>query len=170
MLAGMKRWFLFVVVVVVIGLVWWSQRGEARAPDQRLANHARAMCKIAAAGVEHPDDGVARMFRYYGTQGPAMAHDWAELLVIIERIDDDRAHDDRARLAARRIYAPAAACLDTFQRFADAVEDDPAASARVERGMTRFGRTLEILFGGGGDFLRQPFGGLGRLDALIAPR
>ena len=170
MLAAMKRAILFLVVVIVIGLVWWSQRGAALAPDQRLANHAQAMCKIAAAGALHPDDGVARLFRYYGERGPAMAHDWAELLVIIERIDDDRAHDDRARLAQRRIYAPAAACLDTFQRFADAVEDDPAASARVERGMTRFSRTIEILFGGGRDFLHQPFGGLDRLDALLAPR
>ena len=165
----MKRWLLVLVVVVVFGLVWWSQRGRGLAPDERLAGHARAMCQIAAEGVEHPDDGVARMFHYYGRRGPAMAHDWAELLVLIERIDDDRAHDDRARLAAKRMHAPAAACAETFSRFAQAVEDDPAASARLDRGMKRFGRTLEILLGGSGDFLRAPFGDLSRLAPLLAP-
>lgn len=175
MLGPMKRWLLFLVVVIVIALVWWTSRGSKAAPDQRLAAHARALCKIAATGAEHPDDGVRRMFRYYGDRGPAMAKDWAELLVLIERIDDDDAHDARARLAARRMHEPIAACASTFERFGRAVSEDPEASARVERGMERFGRTLEILMGGGGNqLLLAPLGDLRRLDALVgrdlAPR
>ena len=146
----MKRVVLFLVVALVIALVWWMTRDGRRLPDERIADHTRAMCKIAKAGIEAPDDGVKRMFRYHGEHGPVMARDWAELLVLIERIDDDRAHDERARVAARRIHAPAARCAQTFQRFAEAVERDPAAKARLERGLERFSRTLEILFGNGG--------------------
>ena len=148
MLPGMKRVVLFLVVALVIALVWWMSRDGRRSPDERIADHTRELCKIAKAGIEAPDDGVRRMFRYHGDKGPAMARDWAELLVLIERIDDDRAHDERARLAARRIHAPAARCAQTFQRFADAIERDPAAKQRLERGLERFSRTLEILFGG----------------------
>ncbi len=175
MLGPMKRVVLFLVVVLVIGLVWWSSRGGRQAPDQRLADHARALCKIAAHGADDPEDGVGRLFGYYGARGPAMARDLAELLVLIERIDDDRAHDQRAALASRRLHAPIAACADTFARFGEAVQDDPEASARLERGMQRFGRTLEILLGGGGgQMLRSPLGDLGPVEALIdrsfAPR
>lgn len=169
MLAAMKRWWLVLVVLVVLGLVWWTSRGSRSAPDERLAAHTRALCKIAGAGVEHPDDGVARLFRYYGDRGPAMARDWAELLVLIERIDDDRAHDQRAALAARRLHAPAAACAETFARFAEAVESDPAASARLERGVRRLSRTIEIIAGGGGAAGWLPLPGVGQLDALLVP-
>lgn len=170
MLGAMKRLVLVLVVVLVFGLVWWTARGGGKAPDQRLADHARALCKIATAGVEDPEAGVSRMFGYYRDRGPAMAKDWAALLVAIERIDDDRAHDDRARLAARRIHAPLAACAPTFERFGRAVEADPEARVRLERAMTRLGRTFEILLGGGGgDLVRMPLGQLGRLDGLLAP-
>jgi hypothetical protein len=176
----MKRFLLLLVVVLVFGFVWWTSRrddgGGGKAPDEQLAEHTRAMCKIAKAGIDHPDDGVRKLFRYYGQQGPAIASEWAHLLVLIERIDDDRKHDDRARLAARRIHAPAIACQRTFQRFADAVEDDEAASARLQRGVDRLGRTLEILFGqDGGALAPVPFAATERLDlmlraATVAPR
>ncbi|HVV82158.1 MAG TPA: hypothetical protein VHE35_03735 [Kofleriaceae bacterium] len=163
----MKRVLLVLVAVVVFALVWWVARGSRKAPDERLAEHTRAMCKIAAGGISDPDDGVRRMFRYYGEQGPTMAKEWAELLVTIERIDDDDAHDARARLASRRLRAPAIACAQTFQRFGDAIERSPEASARVERGVERFSRTLEILFGeDGGAVLTAPFGGVDGMNAL----
>ena len=169
MLGAMKRLVLVIVVLVVFGVVWWAARGGGKAPDQRLADHARALCKIAAAGADDPEAGVGQMFRYYRERGPAMARDWAALLVAIERIDDDRAHDERARLAARRLHAPLAACAPTFERFGRAVEADPAASARLQRGMERLGRTIEILVGGGGgDLLRMPLGDLGRKDGMLS--
>jgi hypothetical protein len=165
----MKRLFLFLVVVLVIGMVWCTTRDSRKLPDERLADHTRAMCKIAAAGIDAPDDGVRRMFRYYGDQGPTMAKEWAELLVLIERIDDDRAHDERARQASRRIQAPAIRCAQTFQRFADAVERDHKASARLQRGLDRFGRTIEILFGGkGGALVPGPLAPAWPLDVLTA--
>jgi hypothetical protein len=169
MLAAMKRWLLLLVVVLVFGFVWWSSRGSRKAPDERLADHTRRLCKIAAAGIEHPDDGVRAMFHYYGKQGPTMAKDWADLLVLIERIDDDRAHDERARLASRRLHAPAIACARTFQQFAKAVEDDEDASSRLQRGVDRLGRTIELILGGGGArALLPPLAGADALDAVLA--
>ena len=118
------------------------------APDERIARHHRAMCTIAEQGAKAPRDGVRKMFRYHGEKGPDMARDWAELLVLIERIDDDRRHDERARQAAKRIHKPLLDCAAAFERFSDAVAKDPEASELLERGVTRLSRTLEILFGG----------------------
>lgn len=141
----MKRGTLLLVgLAVVIGA--GCDAGRA-APDERIAGHHRAMCKIAEAGVKAPRDGVAKLFRYYGDRGPDMARDWAELLVLIERIDDDDRHDARARQAAKRLHEPMRRCAATFERFAEAIEADPEASRLLERGVTRFSRTLEILFG-----------------------
>lgn len=138
---------LVIVVIAAVGTFWLTARDRPPTPDERIVAHTRALCGIAEDGIAAPRDGVARLFRYHGDHGPAMARDWAELLVLIERIDDDRAHDRRAREAARRIHAPMRRCEPIFERFARAVEGDPAASALLERGMTRLGRTLEILFG-----------------------
>src|SRR5688572_23544584 len=121
--------------------------GGGNAPDDRIAGHHREMCKIAAHGAKAPREGVQKLFRFYGDRGPDMARDWAELLVIIERIDDDDRHDARARQAAKRIHEPVRRCAADLERFSRAIEEDPEASRLLERGVTRFSRTLEILFG-----------------------
>jgi hypothetical protein len=69
------------------------------------------------------------------------------LLVEIERIDDDRAHDERARTAVRRIHTPLAGCSDSLGRFAEAIDSNPAASDKFERAAERLERTLSILLG-----------------------
>jgi hypothetical protein len=134
------------VAGLVVAIAAGCDAGRA-APDERIAAHHRAMCKIAEQGAKAPVDGVRTMFRYYGEKGPDMARDWADLLVMIERIDDDRRHDDRARQAAKRIHAPLLSCARTFERFSEAVAEDPEASELLEHGVTRLSRTLEILFG-----------------------
>jgi hypothetical protein len=135
------------IVVAMAAAVTTACDAGRPAPDQRIAGHHRAMCAIAEHGAEAPREGVAKLFRYYGDRGPDLARDWAELFVLIERIDDDRRHDERARLAAKRIHEPLARCAAAFERFARAIEEDAEASRMLERGVTRFSRTLEILFG-----------------------
>jgi hypothetical protein len=76
-----------------------------------------------------------------------MLHDYGELVTSIERVADDRRHDERAREAGRVINAPLHECADTLERFAEAVEADDEASAKVSRGVDRLGRTLQLLFG-----------------------
>jgi len=145
----MKRMTLLGLGAAVIAIGMWTAKdgGGRAAPDDRIAAHGRALCKIAEQGQRAPLEGVQRMFRYHGDHGPHLARDWAELLVLIERIPDDDAHDARARQAAKRIREPMKKCERTFERFARAIEADPEASALLERGMTRLSRTLEILFG-----------------------
>src|SRR5215510_15693808 len=114
----MKRgWLFWLVVAIVVVVVMWLRADRVRPPDQRIADHVRALCKIAEHGVDAPVEGVEQMFRYYGKRGPAIARDWAELLVLIERIEDDAAHDDRARRASLAIRMPAARCAETFMDF-----------------------------------------------------
>ena len=83
---------------------------------------------------------------YYSSHGPAMMQDVGATLVLIERI---RRRAPR-RAGPPRPRPPARACsraATTLQRFADAVEQDPAARQRLEHGVERFGRTLNILLG-----------------------
>jgi hypothetical protein len=76
-----------------------------------------------------------------------MLHQLGELLVTIERIDDDARHDQRARVARDRLRSRVLACAATWERFGEAIERDERARRRFERGVERFGRTLEIIFG-----------------------
>ena len=152
-------WWMLVAVVVVGGVVvrggacgaCKSVRSE---PDERLARHLRNLCEVAEDGAIEPRTGVLKLMRYYGDHGPDMLEAFGSTLVTIERIDNDDAHDKRARLARERIQRPLIECQETWQKFADAVERDPEASAALERGMTRLGRTLEILFGEEGRVLK----------------
>lgn len=146
------------VSLVVLGLV--IVRGGAcgggcdgprrAAPDEQLAAHLGELCKVAARGIDDPQAGVRALMRYHGDHGPAMLEQLGATLVTIERVADDAAHDARARVARDRLAAPLVACAQTWEDFAVAVEGDPEASATLERGMQRLGRTLEILLGSGG--------------------
>lgn len=137
----------FLVVAGLAVLIASGCDAGRPAPDERIARHHQALCTIAEDGAKAPRDGVRTMFRYYGDHGPDMARDWADLLVLIERIDDDRRHDDRARQAAKRIHAPLLRCAAAFERFSEAIAEDAEAAEILERGVTRLSRTLEILFG-----------------------
>ncbi len=167
-------------VVSVVGLGVVVARGggtcnggcktDAALPDEQLAGHFRALCEIAADGIDAPEAGVKHLMRYHGDHGPAMLEDFGATLVIIERIDDDTAHDRRARAARDRLHAPLVACQATWQQFSEAVENDPAASQHLERGMERLGRTLGILLGEDAALRRWPLVIGGRLDAALTPR
>jgi hypothetical protein len=151
---------LTVVAAFVIGfLIVRSVATTAHAPDEKLADHLDSMCAIAERGIKSPDDGVRRLFGYFGENGPQMLHTFGDLLVEIERIDDDGRHDARARLAHKRLRARLVACRATWERFGEAIERDEQAAHRLERGLDRFGRTIEIIFG-------EAAGGLGEWPLL----
>jgi len=140
-----KTWRLLVLLVLVIALIWyWRNR---RAPDQRLVEHLEAICDIAEDNADQPRRGVDRLFDYLADNTPAMMHDGGALLVAIEGIADDERHDARAREAAARLHAPVIECAADLQRFAQAIEADPEASAKFQRGVERMSRTLSILLG-----------------------
>lgn len=143
----LTRWL---VPAVLAGGVLWGVRGgcldDAEAPDQELAGHLADLCDIARDHISAPEKGVRKLGRYLGKHADDMFGDFGGTLAIIERIDDDRKHDDRARVARDRIHKPLRACERDWQRFAQAVEADPKASALVERFGRRLNRTFEIIF------------------------
>jgi len=173
-MADHRGWWWKVIVIVVFGLVLargWACGAGRRGPDERLAQHFERLCKIAERGVDHPKDGVHRFMRYLGDHSPDMLADFAATLVLIERIDDDAAHDRRARTARDRMRAPLRACERTWEDFSDAVEDDPEAAAAFERGVNRLGRTLEIVLGDSDRGMPiDPRALLRRLDPDARPR
>lgn len=162
-------------VIVVSGGACGACRGDAPVePDRRLAAHLDRLCEVAEAGIDDPRAGVRRLMRYHGDHGPDMLEAFGATLVTIERIDDDEAHDRRARQARDRLQAPLLACGETWAEFAEAVEGDPEAAAILERGLDRLARTLEILLGAEGAAARGlrglPAAVSARLDAATAPR
>ena len=146
----MRKAFWIVLLILVVVFVWWYRKDGNDTPDKKLSSHFAALCDVMRDNVDSPSTGVDRVFGYLGENSPAMLEQFGATLVTIERIADDNAHDRRAEEAARRIRAPLIACQGTFERFISAVEDDPAALRKAQRGLERFDRTLQILFGSKG--------------------
>ncbi len=160
----MKTSWKLALVFLLVVLFFWSRSGDGpKAPDKQLVRHFDHMCKIAERGIETPHRGVQKLFAYYGKNSPDMLKQFGVLLVTIERIKDDEAHDKRAALASRRMGDALAKCERTYQRFANAIEDDPEATRLLEHGANRFARTLEILFGGNGRQVPTSIEGVQRL-------
>lgn len=164
-----KGWF---VVALVAGGATFAVKTTAGclnkpAPDQRLAGRLDDLCGIARDGADKPEAGVRALGKYMGKHAGDLLGDFGDTIALIERVADDDAHDERARMARERIHTPLAACRSDWERFDQAVERDPAAKAIVDKAMIRLNRTLEILFGNGGWTLRELPGQLERaLDTL----
>jgi len=133
------------LATLLVVAAWWMTRRHG--PAERLAGRYRELCAIAGDNVKSPSRGVDRMGAFFGAHGPEMLRDYGDLVSSIERIADDGKHDARAREAGRIIRAPLHECSDTLERFAEAVEADEEASAKVTRAFDRLGRTLQLLFG-----------------------
>ena len=142
------RWIGVPVVLLVLWWAWPERGGDA--PDERLVEHMNATCAIAKGNVATPERGVGELFAYLGEHSPQIMKQFGQLLVLIERIEDDAQHDARAKQAARKLRGAMLRCEPHWERFFLAVERDPKARARFERGVERLGRTLEILFGSKG--------------------
>lgn len=144
-----RGWIVIALVVgVVFGLRPYAGCMNQPEPDQRLAAHFAELCVIARDHVAKPEKGVRVLGRYLGTNTGPILGSLGSTIALIERIPDDGAHDARARLARDRIQKPLRTCERDWQRFAEAVEANPEASALVDHAAKRLNRTLEIIFGG----------------------
>ncbi|MBA3820338.1 MAG: hypothetical protein H0X17_15710 [Deltaproteobacteria bacterium] len=164
----LKGWL---VTALVVGGVGFGIRGgcvNEASPDEELADHFEELCVIARDHIDAPEQGVRQLGRYLGKHADDMLGDFGATLATIERIDDDRRHDDRARVARDRMRKPLLACERDWMRFGEAVEANPKASALVDRFARRINRTLEIIFSGkgGGTLTTLPAQLLERLDRL----
>jgi hypothetical protein len=161
----LQGWF---VAALVVGGVGFGIRGGCvndSPPDKDLAAHLEDLCEIARDHIDAPEQGVRKLGRYLGKHADDILGDFGATLALIERIDDDRKHDDRARLARDRIRKPVRACERDWMRFGEAVEADPKASALVDRFARRINRTFEIIFSSTElDLKTLPAQLLGRLD------
>ena len=149
----MNKKFVGVIATVLLGW-WWVGGGDdnelakSGAPDQELAAHYDGLCKVIRSNVRSPKQGVEKMFAYLGRHSPAMFKLFGDTLVLIERTEDDEAHDKRAKKARNTMQAPLIRCAPHLEKFFGAVEQDPEASALLARGLERLGRTIEIIASG----------------------
>lgn len=142
-----NRWMVAALVSASAVFAYRGCRNQLD-PDQELGDHLAALCKVARDHMTTPAKGVRRLGRYLGKHTGEMLGEFGSTLAIIERIDDDGAHDERARTARGRIEEPLRACQTDWQRFAEAVEADPEASGLLAHNIERLGRTLEIILSG----------------------
>jgi len=145
----MKTWLAGLVVAG--GLAYSFGGGclsTTSAPDQKIAERMAEICVIARDGANDPVKGVKKLGKYFDAHTGDLLGEWGETLATIQRIPDDRKPDARARLARDRIQAPLIRCNRELQRFGNAIEASPEASAMMQRFSVRFNRTLEIIFGG----------------------
>jgi hypothetical protein len=126
----------------------WSSSSTGNAPDEKIGKRMGDICSIAKEGGSDAVKGVKKLGKYFDAHTGDLLGEWGETLATIERIPDDKKHDDRARLARDRIQRPLIACNRDLQRFGNAIEASPEASAMVQRFSVRFNRTIEIIFGG----------------------
>ena len=151
-----NRWM---VAALVSASAVFAYRGclNQLEPDQKLGDHLASLCEVARDHVTAPEQGVRQLGRYLGKHAGEMLGEFGSTIAIIERIDDDDAHDKRAGIARTRLQAPLRACERDWERFADAIEADPEASELLASHIERLGRTLEIILSGA------------RLDVLHLP-
>jgi len=160
----MKLTGWFSAALVGGGVVFMVRSGclsKGPAPDERFASRLDDMCEIARKNVDSPERGVTLLGRYLDKHTGDMLGEWGDTIATIERIPDDKKHDDRARLARDRMRRPVIACANDWSAFGRAVEANPAAKAKVDRFAERLQRTFEII---GSSFESLP----SALDAAIA--
>jgi hypothetical protein len=146
----MKRWMLATLLAGGVVLGYRAQGGclNSKAPDEKLGDHFDEICEIARDNIDTPERGVRKLGRYLARHAGDMTGELVDTIALIERIDDDARHDERARVARDRIRQPLAACAQDWMRFLEAVDADPAATELVDRAIVRMNRTLEIIFSG----------------------
>lgn len=142
-----------VIALVAAGAGYTLKGGclntSVRAPDTKLADSLGDLCKIARANIESPSKGVSKLGEYMGKHVGEMYGAWGDTLAEIEKITDDDKHDARARQARDRIRKPVLTCAQTWNKFLEAVVEDPEASEKVENFNERLNRTHEIILGDG---------------------
>jgi hypothetical protein len=143
----MKR-FLLAAAVLGGGLVVYA-RGctlSKTDPDVRLGNHFDHMCQIARDNVKSPVKGVRALGGYLDKNFGDMHAAWGETIVMIERVDDEADHDERAREARDHIFGPVIDCVEDWNEFGEAVAENEEAMELVQHRADRVGRTFEIIF------------------------
>lgn len=124
------------------------------APDQKLAGQFDDLCDIAKKGAEKPVAGVKALGKYMVLHGGDIAKNLVDTVALIERIKDDDAHDERARVARDRLLE--SACPADWQAFDEAINDSPEAQELINRAAERLSRTLEIILGPGAELRDLP--------------
>jgi hypothetical protein len=142
----MNKAWLAAGIAGIIGVVTIRGCTGNRAPDEKLADHFGDICKIAHDNIGSPSRGVTKLGNFFADHTGDMLGEFGDTIVLIEKVPGDQAHDDRARLARKRIV-DGFSCDQDWYEFWQAIEEDPEAADKVSRFEARYQRTIEIIFG-----------------------
>jgi hypothetical protein len=153
----MKRKTLLVLVPVAAVALYVGQSDRREpGPDERIGARLAKVCPIARDNVETPVRGVDALGRFFAENTPGVLHDFAELVVQIERIDDPRRRERRAEVGHTRMFAPMSRCHRALEQFIEAIDHDEEAKARWQAGVMRVNQTVRILLGDSPDRYADP--------------
>ena len=139
---------LIALVCVAGGVGIAAQRGclSKKAPDQQLADRIDDVCEIARHHVKTPNDGVTALGEYAADHAGDMYKSVVDTVAMLVQIKDDDKHTKRAEQARDLWNQTIGDCIGDFMEFADAVENDPVATRRLNEFQDRLDRTIDELF------------------------
>ena len=144
----MKKLIALVAVVGGVGIAAKGCLSKAD-PDEQFASRLQDVCEIARANVKTPNDGVTALGAYAADHAGDMYKHLIDTVAMLVQIPDEKKHDRRAEQARDRWNKTFAGCAEDWFEFADAVENDPIATERLQRFEKRLQHTLDVLFQGG---------------------
>lgn len=146
------KWVVTVLIAAGVVLGIRSSNGcgsTSKDPDEKLVAHLEDVCEIMRDHRDVPVVGLRKLGRYLYKHTGDIYGNGVQIIAFIEGIEDDDAHDERARLARDRIDDWANGCAADWFLFWQAVEADPEATELVDRTEERVQRTIDILSGQG---------------------
>ena len=139
-----------IALVCVAGGVGIAAKGclSKDAPDEQFAHRLQDLCDIARANLKTPNDGVTALGGYLADHAGDMYKHVVDTVALLVQITDDKKHDARAEKAKKLWGRTVESCASDWMEFADAVENDPIATDRLEKFQQRLERSIDAIFSG----------------------
>ena len=139
-----------VAVVVLAATVGIAAKGclSKDAPDEQLVSKIHDICDIARDNVTTPNDGVTKLGSYLADHAGDMYKHVVDTVALVSQITDEAKLEKRGNLARERWSEAAEECYPDWVAFAEAVDNDPKASARVDAFQHRLEHAIEVIFQG----------------------
>jgi hypothetical protein len=160
----LKGWIVSALLAggVVLGVRASGRCLSAKAPDEQLAGHLDDLATSLATTSRRPSAACATWPLLASTED--MLGEFGATMQLIEKIPDDDKHDKRrtSRVIGSSARCARASATGTIRRGGRGRSE---ASALLQRGLDRIGRTFEIIFSGAEfDFRTLPARLARRLD------
>ena len=139
----MKKQFF---IVLLLALLIAPFLGGCSKPEDKIASHIEAMAEIMEDNADSPEDGVKKLESYLQDNGPTIARHVGEMIVELDKIDDDAEAKERLKEMKDTLETVSKKFEETSSKFQAAVGKDKAATEYVMKvTLGRFMPLAEVL-------------------------